>query len=148
MSRNCAFLSILLAVALGTGLFRKAPAEPVRRSVSLVVPNTVPAPDVLSGLGVALSAYREHPSSELAEHVRVAFAAIDARLADLRQRAAASSGGPRAELVIQSIELERERDAQMRRFSEANAQAAAGDLRQNGEEDGLRFVTTTARRSQ
>lgn len=145
MSRKCAIVVILLVAAVGLGSWTSADVELPRKSavIGSITLDRNEAPDVASRLRHTLAAYLGDPSAELAEHVIEAFSAVNEHLADLRQRAAGSTGGLRAELVIEQIELERERDKQMERFSEANARIGRGYEREEevDDSDGLRFTS-------
>jgi hypothetical protein len=140
MSRIFVAVLLPLAAVLSYGALNKAPLETARRPAppEIEASETSDAPDVVTRLRMSLSAYDGNPSAELAEHVFAAFSAIDERLADLRTRAAASAGGTRAELVIERIELERERAAQMERFAEATQ--AGSEVTQARDDVGIRYA--------
>ena len=141
MFRKSAAVLLLLAAVLGCVALTKSPLEPVRRTALTAVEwaATTEAPDVVSRLRMSLAAFDGNPSPEMAYVVMEAFSAMDEHLEDLKERAEFSSGGVRAELVIERIELERERATQMQRFSHASAQVTESA---EDEADGLRYATS------
>lgn len=141
MFRKFATVLLLPGAVLGYAVLTNSALEPVRRTAQSAGEwvAATEAPDVVSRLRMSLSAFDGNPSTELAYVVMEAFEAVDDRLADLQERAAVSTGGLRAELVIERIELERERAAQMQRFSDASAQVIESG---EDESDGLRYATS------
>ncbi len=138
---------VVSAVVLGWGLLpdRGATQKALPTPIVINAPSPESAAEVLSRLRATISIFAARPSAELGDYVLDAFTDLEYRLVELRHRAAASAGGTRAELVIQQIEIERERDAQVQRFAAVNARLGMSVIRQRGERDDLRYASSVSR---
>jgi len=111
----------MIAAVVLTHFWREKPSSHSSRHAYLGASLTTASPIPDWNVGKAVDAYLREPTDDCAALVWESFGNLDVRILSLKEQAARTVGGLRAEAEVERIELERLRDEQMPRFLSARA---------------------------